>query len=164
MGWVERHFGKRRKCWLSAFSPFPTMFSKNYLSRAFKRRDCEVNGSNQHIDIFVLFVFDYFYIHVGSKKGFCLNVVMHQEEGKSNFRSNCFINYFLQTRRNYCLEDVQRSLCSSFLENFHERKFFFVFVAFFRICFFSHYVLILCQTTNFRLFQTRRFCRQQFKI
>ena len=25
---VEKHCGKRCKCWLPAFSPFPTMFSK----------------------------------------------------------------------------------------------------------------------------------------
>ena len=25
---VKKHCGKRRKCWLPAFSPFPTMFSK----------------------------------------------------------------------------------------------------------------------------------------
>ena len=24
----RKHCGKRRKCWLPAFSPFPTMFSK----------------------------------------------------------------------------------------------------------------------------------------
>ena len=26
-----KHCGKRRKCWLPAFSPFPTMFSKSLL-------------------------------------------------------------------------------------------------------------------------------------
>ena len=29
-GRVEKHCGKRRKCWLPAFSPFPTMFSKGF--------------------------------------------------------------------------------------------------------------------------------------
>ena len=27
LGKVRKHRGKRRKCWLPAFSPFPTMFS-----------------------------------------------------------------------------------------------------------------------------------------
>ena len=30
LGWVRKHCGKRRKCWLPAFSPFPTMFSKAF--------------------------------------------------------------------------------------------------------------------------------------
>ena len=30
--WKDRkHCGKRRKCWLPAFSPFPTMFSKGFI-------------------------------------------------------------------------------------------------------------------------------------
>ena len=28
----RKHCGKRRKCWLPAFSPFPTMFSKAFIS------------------------------------------------------------------------------------------------------------------------------------
>ena len=28
LGNGRKHCGKRRKCWLPAFSPFPTMFSK----------------------------------------------------------------------------------------------------------------------------------------
>ena len=28
--WSRKHCGKRRKCWLSAFSPFPTMFQKAF--------------------------------------------------------------------------------------------------------------------------------------
>ena len=27
----EKNFGKRRKCWLPAFSPFPTMFSEGFV-------------------------------------------------------------------------------------------------------------------------------------
>ena len=47
LGWAEnivgkeenagngrKHCGKRRKCWLPAFSPFPTMFSKGFLLQA----------------------------------------------------------------------------------------------------------------------------------
>ena len=30
VGWVEKHCGKRRKCWLPAFYPFPTMFLKDF--------------------------------------------------------------------------------------------------------------------------------------
>ena len=36
--------GKRRKCWLPAFSPFPTMFSKGFAHRGFKSRDCAIKG------------------------------------------------------------------------------------------------------------------------
>ena len=28
----RKHCGKKRKCWLPAFSPFPTMFSKAFFS------------------------------------------------------------------------------------------------------------------------------------
>ena len=38
--WVGKHFGKRRKCWLPAFSPFPAMFSKAFFTRVMKTRDC----------------------------------------------------------------------------------------------------------------------------
>ena len=44
LGWVKKHCGKRRKCWLSAFSPFPTMFSKGFFPRVVKSRDCVVNS------------------------------------------------------------------------------------------------------------------------
>ena len=30
LGKGRKHCGKRRKCWLPAFSPFPTMFSKGF--------------------------------------------------------------------------------------------------------------------------------------
>ena len=39
-----KHFGKRRKCWLPAFSPFPTMFSKGFLYRFLKSHDCVVKS------------------------------------------------------------------------------------------------------------------------
>ena len=35
---------KRRKCWLPAFSPFPTMFSKSFFHRGVISRDCEENA------------------------------------------------------------------------------------------------------------------------
>ena len=41
----RKHWGKRRKCWLPAFSPFPTVFSKAFFSRGVKSRDCKVMGS-----------------------------------------------------------------------------------------------------------------------
>ena len=40
MGKGRKHFGKRRKCWLTAFSPFPTKFSKGYFLRVVKSQDC----------------------------------------------------------------------------------------------------------------------------
>ena len=40
----RNHCGKRRKCWLPAFSSFPTMFSKGFFRRVLKSRDCVVNS------------------------------------------------------------------------------------------------------------------------
>ena len=41
--WKSRkHCGKRRKCWLPAFSPFSAVFSKGLFSRGVKSRDCVV--------------------------------------------------------------------------------------------------------------------------
>ena len=39
---VEKHCAKRRKCWLPAFSPFPTVFSKASFFRVVKSRDCVI--------------------------------------------------------------------------------------------------------------------------
>ena len=39
---VENIVGKRRKCWLPAFSLFLTMFSKPFFSRGVKSLDCDV--------------------------------------------------------------------------------------------------------------------------
>ena len=39
VGKNRKHCGKRRKFWLPAFSPFPTMFSKAFLSRGVKNLD-----------------------------------------------------------------------------------------------------------------------------
>ena len=36
----RKHCGKRKKCWLPAFSPFPTMFSKGSFFRVVKSQDC----------------------------------------------------------------------------------------------------------------------------
>ena len=40
----RKHCGKRRKCWLPAFSPFPTVFSKAFFLRVVKSRDCVVKS------------------------------------------------------------------------------------------------------------------------
>ena len=40
----RKHCGKRRKCWLPAFSPFPTMFSKDFFLGVVKSRDCVAKG------------------------------------------------------------------------------------------------------------------------
>ena len=40
----RKHCGKRRKWWLPAFSPFPTMFSKGLFVRVIKSRDCVVKS------------------------------------------------------------------------------------------------------------------------
>ena len=39
---VDKHCGKRRKCWLPAFSPFPAMFSKDFLFKVIISQDSEV--------------------------------------------------------------------------------------------------------------------------
>ena len=44
VGKSRKHCGKRRKCWLPAFSHFPTRFSKDFLFRGVKSRDCVVKG------------------------------------------------------------------------------------------------------------------------
>ena len=36
----RKHCGKRRKCWLLAFSPVPIMFSKGFSVGVVKSRDC----------------------------------------------------------------------------------------------------------------------------
>ena len=40
----RKHCGKRRKCWLPAFSPFPTMFSTVLFPRVIKIRNCVVKS------------------------------------------------------------------------------------------------------------------------
>ena len=42
---VENIVGSNRiKCWLPAFHPFPTMFSKGFFSKGFESRDCVVKS------------------------------------------------------------------------------------------------------------------------
>ena len=41
-GKCRKHCGKRRKCQLPAFTPFPTKFSKAFSFRVVKSRDCVV--------------------------------------------------------------------------------------------------------------------------
>ena len=36
----RKHCGKRRKCWLPVFSPFPTVFSKAAFFTVVKSQDC----------------------------------------------------------------------------------------------------------------------------
>ena len=43
-GKEKKHCGKRRKFWLPAFSPFPTMFSKAFFSRYVKSQHCVVKS------------------------------------------------------------------------------------------------------------------------
>ena len=40
----RKHCGKRRKCWLPAFSSFPTMFSKGFFLQCVKSRHCVGKG------------------------------------------------------------------------------------------------------------------------
>ena len=39
----RKHCGKRRKCWLPAFSPFLTMFSKGFFCKVVKSQDYVVD-------------------------------------------------------------------------------------------------------------------------
>ena len=41
---IENIVGKRRKCWVPAFSPFPTMFSIGFLLKVLKSMDCLVKN------------------------------------------------------------------------------------------------------------------------
>ena len=43
-GWEENIYGKRKKCCLPAFSPFPTIFSKGFFFRAVNSRGCVVKS------------------------------------------------------------------------------------------------------------------------
>ena len=43
----RKHSGKRRKCWLPIFFPFPTMFSKAFFLRVVKRLDCQVKSKTK---------------------------------------------------------------------------------------------------------------------
>ena len=40
----RKHCGKRRKCWLPALSPFPTMYSKGFFFRVVESWDCVVKS------------------------------------------------------------------------------------------------------------------------
>ena len=44
LGKVRKHCGKRRKCWLPAFSPFPTMFPKGFFLKIVNSWDCVVKS------------------------------------------------------------------------------------------------------------------------
>ena len=45
---VENIVGKGEKCWLPAFSPFPTMFSKSFFYRVVESWDCIVKSLPFH--------------------------------------------------------------------------------------------------------------------
>ena len=42
LGKDRKHCGKRRKCWLPAFSPFLSVFSKGFFIKVVKTWDCVV--------------------------------------------------------------------------------------------------------------------------
>ena len=48
---VKNILGKKRKCWLPAFSPVPKMFSKASFHRVVESRDCVVKGLFCHLQI-----------------------------------------------------------------------------------------------------------------
>ena len=52
LGMGRKHCRKRRKCWLPARSPFPTIFSKGFFFRVVKSKDCVVESTLQQIQSF----------------------------------------------------------------------------------------------------------------
>ena len=44
LGKGRKYCGKRRKCWIPAFSPFPTIFSKGFFLRVVKSWDCVIKN------------------------------------------------------------------------------------------------------------------------
>ena len=44
ISFVTEHSWKRRKCWLSSFYPFPTIFLKRFFVMVFKSWDCVVKA------------------------------------------------------------------------------------------------------------------------
>ena len=56
--WLGRKYcGKRRKCWLPLFSPFPTMFSNGFFLGFIKSLDCVVELSRLTSDLRMLSLF-----------------------------------------------------------------------------------------------------------
>ena len=47
---VEKHCGKKRKCWLPPFSPLPIMFSKDLFLGIVKSRNCVIKSSSSNYD------------------------------------------------------------------------------------------------------------------
>ena len=43
-GMIRKRYGKRRKCWLPAFFPIPTVFSQGSFFRVVKSQNCVVKG------------------------------------------------------------------------------------------------------------------------
>ena len=58
----RKHGGKRRKCWLRVFSPFPTMFSKGLFVRVVKSQDSVVksscSGKYGYFEMMTVYAFD----------------------------------------------------------------------------------------------------------
>ena len=76
-GMGGKHCGKRRKCWLPAFSPFPTMFSKGFFPRVIKSWDCEVTRVKKQQTIMQRQKYFNFFLSGGDK-----NIV---EKGEKNW-------------------------------------------------------------------------------
>ena len=96
---VENIAGKRRKCWLPAFSSFPTMFSKCYFFGVVTSQDCVVksyamtktvpnyNDSNCdriHSSLTTVRCFDYGHVQKQpvARKEYYAGVLVHKSPGK----------------------------------------------------------------------------------
>ena len=94
VGESRKHCGKRRKCWLPAASPFPTIFLKAFFSRGVKSRDCVVKGEPIEICIFV-----------ANPRVFFVNLTLSQTTNFNSSKLKVFADdslKFYEICRNYC--------------------------------------------------------------
>ena len=93
---VKKHCGKRRKCWLPAFSPVPTMFSKAVSFQGhFKGRDCVVKSFRVKPDEEV----KYNSFRLAEACDCFLAKFAHYRKGKENVRTSS-----LKTRSIFCYQ------------------------------------------------------------
>ena len=149
-----KHCGRRRKCWLLAFSPFPTMF-------------CTL--SNTNFNFWVTIVWSsttslYFYQskillfgkELRTLRKMNLKTWLVKEEmlvsSIYSFSHNDFYRCNICNLQLLLIDSVKNIVISqSVISSLQHKIFKFVY-------------LTLSQTTNFRLFQTERVCRRQFQI
>ena len=124
VGKDRKHCWKRRKCWLPAFSPFPTMFSKAFFSRGVKKSGlCGKGLSTQSLqylkNFFVLSICILLDIQVCSKicKYVCfrINQSSNPFQNKPLFLRVCSTSLLKAQREK---EKLLVTVFSTYLENF----------------------------------------------